>query len=125
MGVHIISYILWFLTVVWAGVIFCFSTITGSNVPSVLPDFIPHFIEYFIFATLLTASIWTTKKQMPAGLIGLWAICLTSIYAASDEFHQSFVPGRSPDVKDWAVNVMAAITVAVIVYLVRVRLSRK
>jgi VanZ family protein len=123
--VRIISAILWAATFIWAAVIFYFSTMTGSNVPSVMPDFIPHFIEYAVFACLLTAAIWATKKQMPAGLIGLWAICFTSIYAASDEFHQSFVPGRTPDVKDWAVDVLAAIVIAAVFFFLRARPLRR
>ncbi len=115
----------WFLTAGWAAVIFYFSSLTGAQVPSVLPDFIPHFIEYFVFACLLSASVWTTKKELPAGRIGLWAIIITSLYAASDEFHQSFVSGRNPDVKDWAVDVLAALVVAAAINLVRVLRSRR
>ncbi len=29
-----------------------------------------------------------------------WALALTLLYALSDEFHQAFVPGRSPDPLD-------------------------
>lgn len=29
------------------------------------------------------------------------AVLLVSVYGATDEFHQSFVPGRSPSVLDW------------------------
>ncbi|MCX7707278.1 MAG: VanZ family protein, partial [Anaerolineae bacterium] len=31
---------------------------------------------------------------------GLWAFVLALLYAFSDEFHQSFVPGRHPDPLD-------------------------
>ncbi|MFA5866525.1 MAG: VanZ family protein [Actinomycetota bacterium] len=124
-GAQPIAIILWTLTILWGGVIFYFSSLAGSQIPSVMPDFIPHFIEYFIFAALTAAAVWSTKKELPAGRLGLWAITITAIYAASDEFHQAFVPGRTPDGKDWAVDVAGAIAVAGIIYLVRVLRSRR
>jgi len=120
-----IPYLLWFLTAVWAGVIFFVSSLTGSQVPSVMPDYIPHFAEYAVLATLVWLSVRATKKQLPPSLTGLWAICLTTIYAASDEFHQSFVSGRTPDVKDWAVDTLAALTLAAVLGYVTTRRSRK
>ena len=36
------------------------------------------------------------------------AIVLASAYAASDEFHQRFTPGRMPDVRDWAADTIGA-----------------
>lgn len=90
-----------------------------------MPDFIPHFIEYFIFAGLAAAAVWSTKKELPAGRLGLWAITITSIYAASDEFHQAFVPGRTPDIRDWAVDMAGALVVAGIIFSVRVLRSRR
>jgi VanZ family protein len=104
----------------------------GTQVPSVLPDFIPHFIEYFIFAGLAAAAVAATtmpagrqEKELPAGRLSLWAITLTAIYAASDELHQAFVPGRTPDIKDWAVDVAGAFLVAGIIYLLRALRSRR
>ncbi|MFH1737291.1 MAG: VanZ family protein [Actinomycetota bacterium] len=116
-----ITYILWFLTVGWAGVIFFFSSLPGSSVPSAVPDYIPHFVEFLIFAGLVSAALWATKKELPAGNLSLWAIIITGLYAASDELHQAFIPGRTPDIKDWAVDVLAAAVVAVVVYVVRAR----
>lgn len=61
-----------------------------------------HLTEYAIFATLLWRAfsqghgnwrIWTSPKVRMVILI----VCL---YAASDEFHQSFVPTREPRVTD-------------------------
>ncbi len=90
-----------------------------------MPDFIPHFIEYLVFAGLAASAVASTKKEMPAGALSLWAISVTAIYAASDEFHQAFVPGRTPDFKDWAVDVAGAVAVAGIIYLVRALRSRR
>jgi VanZ family protein len=37
------------------------------------------------------------------------AILLTSAYAATDEMHQTFTPGRVPDVKDWMADTLGAL----------------
>jgi VanZ family protein len=33
---------------------------------------------------------------------------LSSLYGISDELHQSFVPGRTPDVHDWIADTWGA-----------------
>ena len=38
---------------------------------------------------------------------GAWVIAVA--YAASDEWHQSFVPGRSPDAADWFADAVGAL----------------
>jgi VanZ family protein len=60
-----------------------------------------HFVEYALFGLL----VWRLVHFDPA-----WAACrsrefltallLAALYAASDEFHQSFVPGREAAVRD-------------------------
>jgi VanZ family protein len=53
------------------------------------------------------------------GLLGGWAfsdfpkqrllgIAITSVFGATDEFHQSFVPGRHAGIDDWAFDTFSA-----------------
>lgn len=85
---------------IWAGLIFLGSTTTGRSVSNVgLIDFIAHkavhVTEYVIFYILLQRG---TKKW--------WlSLVLLAIYAISDEWHQSFVPGRSPKVTDVLIDI--------------------
>lgn len=57
-----------------------------------------HALEYVILGILLTGAIlyignpW--KRQLPA------CFFIGAAYAASDEFHQLFVPGRSGQIRD-------------------------
>lgn len=44
-----------------------------------------------------------------------WALLAVSAFGAADEYHQSFVPGRSPEVADWIADTLGA-TVAVTFY---------
>jgi VanZ family protein len=118
-------YLLWILSTAWAAGIYYVSSMPGANVPSVVPDYVPHSIEYAILAMLVWFALRFSLKQKPAGFISLWAICITSFYAVSDEFHQSFVPGRTPDIKDWAVDTIAAAAVIAVLWFVKARLSRR
>ena len=38
----------------------------------------------------------------------LWAMVLTTVFAATDELHQSHVPGRHPGVDDWLFDIFSA-----------------
>lgn len=55
-----------------------------------------HIFIYFvlgIFLSLSAGEISLRTRRLPLCLLAAWLICI--LYAAGDEFHQSFVPGRS------------------------------
>lgn len=53
-----------------------------------------HFCIYTAFGALLAfASLWHSRTWIAHGLI---ALLIGTLYAASDELHQSFIPGRGP-----------------------------
>lgn len=56
-----------------------------------------HFVAYFILA--LTFAWGITGKRLSWGMKAM-VVLLCLLYGVTDEFHQSFVPGRTPDVKD-------------------------
>lgn len=65
-----------------------------------LPDFresdkVSHFAGYGVYGAALAFG------GAGAGVGRIALIAAGSLYGASDEFHQSFVPGRSPDWRDW------------------------
>jgi VanZ family protein len=51
-----------------------------------------------------------------------WAVLVTSLFAITDEFHQSFVPGRRAAIDDWALDTLSA-ALAIYVFA-RLRASR-
>jgi VanZ family protein len=58
-----------------------------------------HFTEYFILSLLLVRAIRAERRDF--GLRrALLAILIVAGYAALDEFHQSFVPGRGAAASD-------------------------
>jgi len=96
-----------FLTLVVAGTIFYLSSLEFSSPPgggfSILP-YIYHFAIFFIFALFLLITIKgeneTEKKHIFLVLI------IAILYAALDEIHQSFVPGRHTSVIDLLVDTL-------------------
>jgi VanZ family protein len=58
-----------------------------------------HFIEYFIFSLLILRGIRAGRHETRLAWAAL-AILLVAGYAALDEFHQRFVPGRTPAMSD-------------------------
>ncbi len=58
-----------------------------------------HFVEYFIFSLLVLRAIGARRHDRRLAW-ALAAIAVVAGYAALDEFHQSFVPGRTAAVSD-------------------------
>lgn len=66
-------------------------------------DKVLHFAAYAgLGATLAYAGARSALGPLPLIAIG-------SLYGASDEIHQSFVPGRTPDPWDWVADTLGAI----------------
>jgi VanZ family protein len=101
----------WAAVIVWMCVIFAFSAqaYSGEITEAYLGDFnisvrkCAHMFEYamlfllFQHACSLYPGRWlASKKWVPFG------VCV--LYAMTDEFHQSFVPGRSATINDVAVD---------------------
>lgn len=83
------------------------STGAGWLVPPF--DKIAHGTAYAVLAFCLSLwwnqAKWLKKKW-------LWfvvTLAIASLYGVSDEFHQSFVPGRCMDVFDWVADTIGAL----------------
>jgi VanZ family protein len=88
----------WLPAVVWAAIIFAFSSIPSLNSGLGTWDVVlrkcAHMTEYGILAVLLVRA----TRSAP------WAFTLAVVYAASDELHQSFVRGRHASPVDVAID---------------------
>lgn len=112
----------WALVIIWAIVIFVFSSQTGEisnnnnrfivdlfrligiNLDSCFGGMInfvirklAHFLEYFIFYYLVYNALIEYINRRSALIFSL---AIVFIYACSDEIHQAFVPGRGPAIRD-------------------------
>jgi len=88
------------LALAWAALIFAASSQPGSSVGLPPPwDKLAHLITYAVLAGLLRAG----------GLAPAPALATAALYGLSDEWHQSFVPGRDASLADWAADVSGAV----------------
>ena len=97
----------------WMAVIFAFSSMPGSDVPSRYGT-LAHFVEYAILGALLVGVF---RDRKPSGAAAAWSTIAASAYAITDELHQAFVPGRVPDVSDWGVDTLGAFVGALLMTL--------
>jgi len=67
-------------------------------------DKVVHFFVYGALATLVLRVPWVTRHPWRVFL----AIAAASLFGASDEWHQSFTPGRQADVFDWLADTLGA-----------------
>ena len=93
---------------------------TGVN------DKIEHFSAYLILSLLLAFALSIQKRYKKAReRSSLYTLIIVGIYAAADEIHQLFIPGRDCQFGDWVADFLAAIiAVAVIGYIFR-RFAKK
>jgi VanZ family protein len=96
--------VFWALTLVWAAVIFRFSSLPGTQVPGRFSE-VGHFGEYFVLGVLLYSALRASGRR---DIAAATAIVIASLYAVSDEFHQHFSYMRTPDVVDWGVDTLGA-----------------
>ena len=105
----------WLPVLVWAGVIFAFSSIPSLNSGLGTWDYVlrkgAHMTEYAILAGLLLRATGSYA----------WAFGLAVAYAASDEVHQLFVRGRHGSPVDVAIDAVGAL---IGISLLRSRMNR-
>jgi VanZ family protein len=105
----------WLPVVVWAAVIFTFSSIsslsTGLGTWDMLLRKAAHMAEFAILGALLLRAL---GRELPAFLAGV-------AYAVSDEIHQHFVEGRHASALDVALD---SVGVAVGIYVLRLWQTR-
>jgi VanZ family protein len=70
-------------------------------------DKLLHLAEYSGLAFLLARALVGDGVSWRVALLG--ATLLASAYGATDEYHQSFVPGRDSNVRDWSADSLGAI----------------
>jgi len=100
----------WLLVALWAGFIFALSA--TPNLRFVGPDAADfvlrkagHMAVFGILAVLLWRAISYSRRR---GAV-VASLVLTILYAASDEFHQSFTAGRHPSPVDVAIDSVGAL----------------
>lgn len=69
-------------------------------------DKVVHFTVYACLGLLTVRAF--AGYGVAAGRAALAAVLACALYAASDELHQRFVPGRSSELLDWVADLLGA-----------------
>lgn len=80
------------------------STISGSHafvIPEIVVRKLAHLTEYFLLGILLCSGFFSPLYPRRSLAI---AFITGSLYAASDEFHQVFIPGRTAELHDIGID---------------------
>ncbi|MGN1480921.1 VanZ family protein [Porcipelethomonas sp.] len=75
-----------------------------------------HFSLYFLMSMVIYVffSFWKRKYLMS----GFFSVLICFIYASLDEYHQSFVPGRTPLVKDVVIDTSGALLGSIFCFMI-------
>ena len=118
---HYLKY--WAPPVLYMVLIFVISSLEQPPLP--MPEFewltidkLYHFIEYAILGGLVARAFVKAKPAIvPSRWVWYVVAVFSILYGASDEWHQTFVPGRFATLADWVADVLGSIGGVLGVYL--------
>jgi VanZ family protein len=82
-------------------------------------DKLHHAVTFSIMALLAWRSFrhWIDRPI----ILAIFAVSFCSVYGISDEWHQSFVEGRTSDIADWIADTVGAAMAIFLFYKLRIR----
>jgi VanZ family protein len=89
--------------------IFVVSGLQAAPLPEDVSDKTGHLVAY---AGLAVLSVRAIAGGLPCNVtirVAWIALAIAGVYGISDEFHQTFVPGRSGDLADWYADIAGAV----------------
>jgi hypothetical protein len=93
--------------------------------PGGVSDVAAHFAGYGLLGALLLRAVaaarWSGVTPSAAGRAWL----ISAIYGMTDEFHQSFVGGRTPSAADWLADAAGAAVAVAAIVLIAARVRRE
>lgn len=126
-------FVYWGPAVAWMAVIYYFSSLNTWTVASGPPAFMAlrksaHVLEYALLALLVGHALYSTWRAAGSPtsrsiLTRVWwvGVAICTLYAASDEIHQSYVPRREFHLTDILIDALSATAALGMWYIVRAR----
>ena len=95
------------------------TSLPAPDVPSFgIGDKFEHFGAYFGLAVLLSLTfLYQTKNLLLKKYFLIGTLIIVTFYGMLDEFHQSFIPGRSMEFFDWLADFLGAAAGITFVYI--------
>lgn len=111
-------FLYWLPWYFYLGLIFTFSSLPRpeKTLGLELKDYLMHPLEYFLLPFFTFQAFRNSGRDILRTRAISLGILFCMFYAASDEFHQWFVPGRHADFRDWLYD-LAGIAAGVILYI--------
>jgi VanZ family protein len=104
----------WAPAALWAAMIFALSSTAKLPAPPAgLTDKHAHLVTYGMLAALLVWGLTDRSLARTTWATAAAAVALAALFGASDEWHQSFVPGREVSALDLAADITGAAIAAV------------
>ncbi|HSG18522.1 MAG TPA: VanZ family protein [Anaerolineae bacterium] len=102
----------WLPALAWAGVIYFVSAqpkeaFVRFGLSGALLPIAGHLITYAVLMVLLVIAL-RVGGRLPVEQSCVVAFLLVALFGLSDEYHQSFVPGRTATMWDWLVDLLGA-----------------
>jgi len=106
----------------WMAFIFGLSSVPGYDLEPIEFPYAHLIAHSLLYATLCALLFRALRFQHFSKLLSsasyVFSFLLVAAYGASDEYHQSFVPGRMEELKDFLIDVTSALVVLIIIFLV-------
>lgn len=101
----------WLPAIAYISLIFSVSSVRGPDLPGGFPnmDKLAHLLEYSLLGLLLGRAIRFTMSGHGRTAAMVATVLLGAAIGLADELYQRRIPGRSSDVKDWIVDVLAVL----------------
>lgn len=90
----------WLPPALYLSLIFVLSSLSQPPIPARFSGDFLHYPEYFLLAFLLARAIHASLGSVRPVASALLAFACSALWGVTDEFHQAFVPGRVPDLRD-------------------------
>lgn len=112
------------LAFVYAVVVIAISSLPSSRLPNLGGhgiDKLLHFLQYAVLGYLVARG-WGPGRTVGNRPTGSWLpAAILVLFAAVDEFHQHWIPGRSVEFWDWVADAAGV----VVSYALAVRINRR
>jgi len=110
----------WGPAVAQMGAIFFLSSLSQPPLPEGMSDHTGHSIGYAILGVLVLRGLAGASWPGVTLMRGVMTVAFGTLYGMSDEWHQSFVPGRTPAWDDVAADFRGALLGAAFVLILHI-----
>ena len=121
-----IGLIYWLLGIYWTTLL-VLTSLPGNDLPDIsVGDKFEHFFAFCGLAVLLNLSLLVQEKYKKLKKYSSsFTLLIVGFYAALDEFHQLFIPGRDCEFFDWIADFSGALAAVLILRIILKKLLSK